>query len=96
MTLKVTDIDPFPAEMSGETITVEVDGKEYKVENWATDSSSGCEIYDDEGNAVYSDTPTELDEWESDEDPKVKEFYARWAAEVGPLVEKIKKEVFGG
>ena len=51
------------------------------------------EIYDEKG-AWLSEWPDELEEWEPFEDPKVGMFFERYRAEVVPLVERIKAEVF--
>lgn len=94
MTVVVKDIELNSSEVSGTIATVEVDGTTYRVEQWFTHNSSGTEVYFPDGVSLGADYPDELDDWDMDADPKIALFFDRYRAEVAPLIERIKKEVF--
>jgi hypothetical protein len=93
--IKILDVALDDGELTSTVYTVEVEGKTYRMDVWATNNASGTEFYDQDGQYVR-DVPDELIEWEHDEDPRLAEFWARYRDEVEPLVDRIKREVFGG
>lgn len=91
-TVRLAGIYPYPTQMSGETFTVQVDGKTYKVEKWATDNSSGLETYNEDDTPAF-DVPEEVDEALSDAMEKWGEvFYAKWNERVDPIIQQIVAE----
>lgn len=95
--MKLIDIDDGGDNWT-RTFTVEHDdGKTYKIEEWATSSGCGVEVYDEEGNALYGDDDPFSDEFmEEHIRPLEVAYQTRFDAEVQPIIDKIKAEVFGG
>lgn len=91
--VKLTTINPFPAEMSGETYTFAVDGKEVAVESWATHNSGGREFYDGEGASIEKDLPEELQNLLSEAFDTIGDvFYGKWSEYVQPAIDRAIAE----
>jgi hypothetical protein len=94
--IKIVDIELDDSEMTSTVYTVELNGKTYKVDRWSTHNASGTEFYGEGYEPlIYDAVPDELVEWDPDEDTKSSEFWQRYHAEVVPLMERIRREVFG-
>lgn len=92
--ITVIDVDLFAAAMSGTTITVEFGGRTYTIEEWATDSTSGVEVYDESGDDVSATAPDAVTDFDSNGHPALTRFYERYQNEVVPLIERLKAECF--
>lgn len=91
--MKLIDIDDG-GDYWTRTFTVEdEDGTTYKIEEWSSPSGCGTEVYDADGNPFYDLDDDVLEEFVR---PLETAYQARWDAEVQPVIDRIKQEVFGG
>lgn len=100
--IKVLDLSDDVSEMSGMTFSVEIDGKPYRVEEWHTGNGDGMEVYDAQGNWINAwprDDAFDEDEINQALDQALDQaghaYYERYRAEVQPVIDRIKAELFG-
>ena len=94
--MKLIDIDDGGDRWT-RTFTVELDnGKTFKIEEWSTPSACGTEIYDEDGNPFYDDDLFDEEFMDEYVRPFERAYQARYDAEVQPVIDRIKQEVFGG
>lgn len=93
--IELLEVEPNAGTYTCTKFTIVYKGVTYTVEEWFTDSSSGIEVYDEQGRCVNGSAPQAVREWEPTEDMRVTHFWGRYQGEVVPLMERISKEVLG-